>query len=199
MKESANTEKVTDAVFIRSLIASAIGIIVCMLCFVGTTWAWYSSSAESGENVTVGANFDIRVESDETVLTDGRVYSFSGGDHTVRLTASGTAANGFCQIIATKDGDSSGTTYYIADMTEKKTAEFKVIGVGTLRITPMLGKAPAEFTAIPADGIELFMPAPPAPDLNDMHPTGEEAPEKDTGKTTEIPEKAPEAPGDAAA
>ena len=212
MKESANTEKVTETALTRSLAASVIGILLCMFCLVGTTWAWYSSTAESGENVTVGANFDVTVKIDDGEPGSAGVYQLADGEHTVTLTKTGTAKNGFCQVTATKSGESAGTTYY-QDFSDEGSVSFAVTGSGTLKITPMLGKVPTG-KELPTESVALSStaPTPPVPDPDEMRPvpptppedittqpTGEESPEENISNNTEIQEKVPEAPGDAAA
>lgn len=212
MKESANTEKVTETALTRSLAASVIGIVLCMFCLVGTTWAWYSSTAESGENVTVGANFDVTVKIDDVKPGSDGVYQLADGEHTVTLTKTGTAKNGFCQVIATGTVSPAGTTYY-EDFSEHDSVSFTVTGSGTLKITPMLGKAPTG-NDIPKKSVALSStaPTPPVPDPDEMRPvpptppedittqpTGEESPEENISNNIEIQEKATEAPGDAAA
>ena len=200
MNKTEKTGSVTEAALTRSLTMSVIGIILCMVCLTGTTWAWYSSSVTSGENVIVGPYFDVDVavvDGSAKPDADG-VYSFSGGTHTVKLTGEGTAENGFCQIIATDLGSPAGTTYYAAGLSGGGSVSLEVEGSGTLKITPMIGTAPTG-NGIPKDGIELLPdapqpsddPQPPEPVI-DQKPTGEESPEKINSEITETPEVPPE-------
>ena len=157
MKEPITTEKVTDTALTRSIISSVIGIVLCMVCLFGTTWAWYSSSVTSGVSVTEGANFDFNISIGDSITPIDGVYTFVGGEHTVTLTKTGTAEKGFCKVEAKKSGEEAeATTYYIVDFTGKETIHFTVKGSGTLKLIPMWG-TPAEGynNLIPDNGIAL--------------------------------------------
>ena len=155
MNEPAKIEKVTDDALSRSIISSVIGILLCMVCLVGTTWAWYSSSVTSGVSVTEGANFDFSVEIMEPVEATDGVYHFESGTHTVTLTKNCTATKGFCKVEATKTGEETNTSYYIVDFTGKEFIEFTVKGSGTLKLIPMWGTPTSDYTEIPSEGIAL--------------------------------------------
>ena len=162
MNEPAKIEKVTDDALSRSIISSVIGILLCMVCLVGTTWAWYSLSVESGNNEMTGANFDFRVAITEPFEATDGVYTFAGGLHTVTLTKveGCTATKGFCKVIATKVGGEAETTiYYTVDFTDTGSIEFSVTGSGTLELIPMWGTPASEYTVIPGEGIQLALPA----------------------------------------
>lgn len=179
MKEPAKIEKVTDDALSRSIISSVIGILLCMVCLVGTTWAWYSLSVESGVSVTEGANLDFNVtvtktvspedggkatkstetlNPTETALPDADgTYTFTGGTHTVTLTKTGTAEKGFCKVEAKKSGEEAEATlsYYIVDFTGEESVSFTVKGSGTLKLIPMWGTPASDYTVIPSEGITL--------------------------------------------
>jgi hypothetical protein len=44
-------QKVTDKYLRQVLVTSICGILLCMCCFVGTSWAWYTVSVENTDNV----------------------------------------------------------------------------------------------------------------------------------------------------
>lgn len=46
-----NGQKVTDKYLRQVLVTSICGILLCMCCFVGATWAWYTVSVENTDNV----------------------------------------------------------------------------------------------------------------------------------------------------
>ena len=156
MKEPIGNENVTDRAMSRSIAASVIGIVVCMACLFGTTWAWYTTSVTSGETVTVGANVDYSIVIDEFMEPDeDGVKAFDGEEHKVTLIKTGTATKSFCQIIATKDGEDAGTTYYYVTTLDDRPYTFAVTGCGTLKFTPMWGTPSDGYTEIPAEGIAL--------------------------------------------
>ena len=209
MKEPITTEKVTDASLTRSIISSVIGIVLCMACLFGTTWAWYSSSVTSGVSVTEGANFDFDISIEDSITPTDGVYTFAGGEHTVTLTKMGTVAKGFCKVVATKNGeDAETTTYYIVDFTDEETVEFTVTGPGTLKLIPMLGTPAEGYDPIPEDGINLTTPVPTLLDAllsmmtdqgdtedptESAEVTGQTEPEAPAEQPTETPTE-PEAP-----
>ena len=192
MKEPIHSGKVSEAALSKSIAVSVVGILLCMICLVGTTWAWYSLSIESGANMTEGANFDFSVEITDNVDPDENgVYHFENGPHTVTLTKTEgcTATKGFCKVIATKvGGEAETTTYYIVDFTDTGSIEFTVTGSGTLKLIPMLGTPTSEYTVIPGEGIQLALPA-----SKTMPPQKEEVSQEETTSEEELePEPDPE-------
>lgn len=166
MREPIHSGKVSEAALSKSIAVSVVGILLCMICLVGTTWAWYSLSVESGSNEMVGANFDFTVTVTETVSPtettvlvepdENGVYTFEGGTYTVKLTKAGgcTATKGFCKVIATKNGEVD-TIYYTVDFANTGSIEFTVTGFGTLKLIPMLGTPTEGYDQIPETGIAL--------------------------------------------
>lgn len=149
MKEYGTAERgrVTDAAMTRAIAASVIGIMLCMACLIGTTWAWYSASLTSGENEITVANFAVDVtitpqngEDTATPIqaTDG-TYTLTGGNYTVKLSvnsSTGSATTGFCQVLA------NGTPYYTGDFNSEFTFTIKVEGSADVKFTPMWGICP---------------------------------------------------------
>ncbi|MBR5140193.1 MAG: hypothetical protein IKV16_03975 [Clostridia bacterium] len=100
-------EKLTDKAFSRLMIASVIGILICIFCLCSTTWAWFNASSSADGNTLSASQFklDITVldESEATVspFTDPQgntVYVFDEvGTYTVKLKMSDvtTANKGF--------------------------------------------------------------------------------------------------------
>lgn len=194
MKEPAENEKVTEAAMTRSIMAAVIGIVLCMACLFGTTWAWYSSSVTSGVSVTEGANFDFSVDITENVVETDGVYTFEGGEHTVTLTKTGTAEKGFCKVEAKKSGEDSETTsYYIVDFTSQESIEFIAKGSGTLKLIPMWGTPAEGYNPIPDNGIELTLDT-----VTAMLPQQEETPtDGETGTFEGITTEGGQTPPDA--
>lgn len=189
MREPIHSGKVSEAALSRSIAVSVIGILLCMICLVGTTWAWYSLSVESGNNEMTGANIDFRVAITEPFEATDGVYTFAGGLHTVTLTKveGCTATKGFCKVEATKNGEVD-TIYYIVDFTNADSINFTVTGSGTLKLIPMLGTPASEYTVIPGEEIQL---APPT--LMAVPPQKEEVSQEETTSEEELePEPDPE-------
>ena len=52
----------------RALLASALSLIMCFTMLLGTTYAWFTDSVESGKNTIVAGNLDVELyyQNDET-------------------------------------------------------------------------------------------------------------------------------------
>ena len=53
--------KLTDENILRLLLPSFVGILICMICLAGATWAWFSASATSAGNTIAAADYKISV------------------------------------------------------------------------------------------------------------------------------------------
>ena len=72
MKKQTN-EKLTDKAFLRLIITSAIGILICLVCLCSTTWAWFSSDVTFEDNQIKTAEqclLTVSVKDTSTELTD---------------------------------------------------------------------------------------------------------------------------------
>lgn len=92
----AKGQKITEQYLRRVLAISICGILLCMSCLVGTTWAWFTVSIENQENViqiaTLSAQVEIQYQG-ETVSepSDGR-YTLAKGVYSVILKVESDAA-----------------------------------------------------------------------------------------------------------
>lgn len=103
--------KPTDENMMRLLLPSFVGIVICMVCLAGSTWAWFSASVQTAPQTIVAASFDISAaltdEAGEPVSPDQPLQA--GQAYTVTLTASGTApSGGYCKV------EGGGKTLYTA-------------------------------------------------------------------------------------
>lgn len=103
--------KLTDENIFRLLLPSIIGVVICMVCLAGMTWAWFTASVTTPLQTITAANYDVTV----SVTNDGveipaenGAYTLPSGDNTVQLTATGNASTGYCKIILSGHAD----TYY---------------------------------------------------------------------------------------
>ena len=94
--------KSTDENILRLLVPSLLGILLCMICLAGTTWAWFTASVQTQPQTIEAANYDIAVsitnESGDFV-SHGQPLK-TGKSYKVTLTASGTADKfgGYCIV-----------------------------------------------------------------------------------------------------
>lgn len=128
-----------DYSFSRSLFLSVIGLLICMVCLVSTTWAWFTVSIEGKGGMIKAANYDIEVtvttndvttndgaESADTdsnvVVGQGKDYQLQGNtEYVVTLKAAGTATTGYCVV---KVGD---TVYHTVQIAQGDTLSFHLI------------------------------------------------------------------------
>ena len=100
--------KVSDKEFTRIMISSVLGIMLCVICLAGLTWAWFSGSVSSAANNITAASFniqiDVNVKGTETPVprtVENGIYSFSLENnkvYDVKITADGTATTGYCEV-----------------------------------------------------------------------------------------------------
>ena len=69
--------KSTDENILRLLVPSLLGILLCMICLAGTTWAWFTASVQTQPQTIEAANYDIAVS----------ITNESGDDAVYRPTA----------------------------------------------------------------------------------------------------------------
>lgn len=101
--------KVSDKEFTRIMISSVLGIMICVICLAGLTWAWFSGSVTSSANNITAASFniqiDVKVKDTETTVPhteENGIYSFSlekNKVYDVKITADGTATTGYCEVL----------------------------------------------------------------------------------------------------
>lgn len=105
--------KVSDKEFTRIMISSVLGIMLCVICLAGLTWAWFSGSVSSAANNITAASFniqiDVKVKGTETPVprtVENGIYSFSlenNKAYDVKITADGTATTGYCEVLFGKN------------------------------------------------------------------------------------------------
>ena len=116
--------KPTDENIPQLLLPSVVGIILCMVCLAGTTWAWFSASIKSPPQTITAANYDIAVavtdEAGAPVALDQPLEA--GRAYTVTLTAGGTApSGGYCVV------KSGGASLYTAPLLPGEEMSFTLI------------------------------------------------------------------------
>lgn len=105
--------KVSDKEFTRIMISSVLGIMLCVICLAGLTWAWFSGSVSSAANNITAASFniqiDVNVKGTKTTVphtVENGIYSFSLENnkvYDVKITADGTATTGYCEVLFGKN------------------------------------------------------------------------------------------------
>ena len=107
-------EKITEKVFVQGLVASVIGILICIISLCSMTYAWFIGGVSSGSNVLKSGSFDLDInamDGTDTAINfnkSGGVWSgeFAPGTYEVTMKVTDTSTvKGYCTII------SDGKTY----------------------------------------------------------------------------------------
>lgn len=138
-------EKVSDKAFLRMMLSSVFGILLCGICLAGLTWAWFTSSISSAANTITAADFSVKISINGSEdLSDSGVYNLSGNS-TVTVKAVGSATTGYCKV------EFGGKTYYTVPLftdaqSDTHSVEFTVHAseASTLTITPQWGTCAVE-------------------------------------------------------
>lgn len=135
-------EKVSDVSFSRIIVSSVLGILLCIFCLAGLTWAWFSGSSSSAANSITAAEFKVKVKINGSEITsaDGK-YTLNQTVNTVTVTADGSATTGYCIV---KFGENTYHTIQIFKVPAEKKPQsvtFKVYSVAgaKLEIIPQWG------------------------------------------------------------
>ena len=101
---NTGNEKVTEKIFLRAMISSVLGIILCTVCLAGMTWAWFSDSVTSHSSNITSASFSVNVtvkkgiDNTEIPLTNGKYELGSNEKYKVTLKATGSASTVYCKV-----------------------------------------------------------------------------------------------------
>ncbi len=98
---TAKHQKPTDDNILRLFLSSFVGIILCMACLAGSTWAWFTSTVQTAPQTIEAANYDISAavtDASGQPVPSGQPLE-AGQKYTVTLTAAGTAlSGGYCKV-----------------------------------------------------------------------------------------------------
>ena len=105
-KRSKAPEISADKAFLQSFTVSILCILICIVALCSATWAWFSGTVSSDENIIQTANCTLTItatDSTESVLLqDGGEFLFLANvPYTVTISAEGTARSAYA-IFATE-------------------------------------------------------------------------------------------------
>lgn len=145
-------KKVTEKSLSRLMLSSILGIVVCVICLAGLTWAWFSGSATSSANVITAASFSTEVEfshNGSAVIPEieNGFYKLDSGVYIVKVTAKGNVSTGYCTI-ELKSADNTVNTYHTVQLypvssterPESVTFSIQVSNVSYLKISSLWGR-----------------------------------------------------------
>ena len=110
--------KQKDDNFIKLLAPSFIGVLLCLACLVGMTWAWFGTSVQSGSNRISAANYDLKVTVEgnaaDVTKNDGACYIPLEQNVTYQITLAGTgnATIGFGTLTVEESDDAGKAVVY---------------------------------------------------------------------------------------
>ncbi len=107
MKMNENTEKLTEKAFLRLIVTSIIGIVLCLGCLCSTTWAWFADGIKENSSTLIPAQNELSIEivkdtgdgSTENVnveeLTSENGVALAGGTYVVTLSRPAGSSSGY--------------------------------------------------------------------------------------------------------
>ena len=123
-------QKVTEKHLRRVLVSSICGILLCMSCLAGTTWAWYTVEIENRGNeiqiATVTADVNVLDAASNAVqLDDDGNYTFATGTYTVQinLESDATEAKNPVYVVISVSSGEENAYYYLTFENGNKAAE----------------------------------------------------------------------------
>ena len=107
----------SDRKYMQNAIPLLLGMLICMSCLAGGTWAWFTANQTAPVQLIQSAEYSVAVKVNETstdipieVTVEDNVASCTltpNTSYSVTLTPGGTATKGYCLIT---DGDKVYTT-----------------------------------------------------------------------------------------
>lgn len=130
-------EKITEKAFLQSVTISVIGILLCIILFCSTTYAWFTSNISSNSNTLTSGSFDLEVSVtyDGAEITDfaknangSFTYTFEKiGTYTVELEMTDSSnVKGYCKV-SVNDGAEEITNSISKDGTGVNPFVFTII------------------------------------------------------------------------
>lgn len=117
----------------KYILPSVLVIVMCMTCFIGACWAWFTAQSTAEVSDIHAATFGVKVE---VINANGRVIQTSkanvshtldlesGKKYTVRLTGSGEASTGYCGISFVDSVTQKTQSYYTSAIEPGSSYEF---------------------------------------------------------------------------
>ncbi len=149
----AKKEERYDGIY-HLLAPSLAGVVLCVTCLFGVSWAWFTSSQSATAGEVRSAAFtaaievvdaDAEVAVTPTLSEDGWDFEYvlsAGGEYGVSVTAGGTATTGYCSVYF-KGNTAREYTVQLAPGDSVTFTAYAPSEGGTLVIAPRWGVGPA--------------------------------------------------------
>ncbi len=123
--KSKHTKKETSGNLTAMLLPSILGIIICAICLMGSTWAWFTATQSTETQTIQAANYTVIIKLNDTQYNTNTVISLEKNTYTVTLTASGDASTGYCKV---KIGNTEKLTQqFPSDIYPEKSITFTLV------------------------------------------------------------------------
>ena len=125
----------------RIITPSILGIMICMVCLAGTTWAWFTATQDATVATSQVASFNVEVAIDGKDLSDDNKVIRGNDEKTytidanaqikVTLESVGDANSGYCKV------EVDGVTYHTSCINKDGSYSFTVCAAdGKITISP---------------------------------------------------------------
>lgn len=92
-------EKLSDDTAARLFLPSVLGLVLCMVCLAGMTWAWFSANIHTKSQGITAADYRIAVEISGAEETEEGYLLTAGLKYDITLKAAGRAQKGgYCVV-----------------------------------------------------------------------------------------------------
>lgn len=103
---NSKKSKLTEKMFIQSIVTSVLGILLCMVALCSVTWAWYTVNTGATSNITAANCYvSIEIKKGDTLIEqnlesaqDVECNFAAGEEYIINLKATGTASLAYCII-----------------------------------------------------------------------------------------------------
>ncbi len=124
--------------FTAMLMPSVLGILLCAVCLMGSTWAWFTATQSTATQTIQAADYNVSAvvkSGEKEIAAENGTYTLTQGEYTVTLAASGEATTGYCIL------DFSGTKTYTEQIAKDTsiTLNLKINEPVALEITAVWG------------------------------------------------------------
>ncbi len=126
------------------LLPSVLSMVICCMCLIGSTLAWFQEGVQTGSQKLTSANYAVTAVvafDGEEIPEDNGTYSLEAGKtYTVTLTAVGNATTGYC-ILKIGDQQLHTEPFPTPEATDNNTISFDLTLTETaaVEIIPQLG------------------------------------------------------------
>ncbi len=130
-KSKHKKQKNKDNIF-AMILPSLLGIILCAICLMGGTFAWFTASQSTATQTIIAAEYNIDIVVENAAdnqpidLVDGTYTLAANADYKIKITATGDATTGYCVIQLNNDEPLHTEQFPTKDDVNKNSIEFTI-------------------------------------------------------------------------